>query len=342
MDIVVCTSPNDRARAKTYVHGLTLEGYRAWSDQDLLLGHSRHDLKANRLAAAKANIVLWTEDSVRCRETFSAANRALAASKLIPIVEDKLTALDLPMPHDGIHFARFGNIEPVRHALGSLGVAVVGNPWKPLLIRTRKRLGEGLDCELVAGKFTRDKHWEFEAYLADAPSDRTFAGTRIAELSIKADELPQWSWGVPDAPEKRPDWHWGWLLLQDLLHGLAGNDAKTTRSEAKPPLAMSPPALTAKNGSPSRLDRGLKRRAAVPSNAHLHLFHLIAGRAHRLQKPQEQPMDDIRDFIIEAAGFATVIESHQLEEHQLVFTTLLTKPGEEHRLEVTIKKAPKT
>jgi hypothetical protein len=29
MDIVVCSSPEDRARAKTYVHGLTLEGYTA-------------------------------------------------------------------------------------------------------------------------------------------------------------------------------------------------------------------------------------------------------------------------------------------------------------------------
>jgi hypothetical protein len=48
-------------------------------------------------------------------------------------------------------------------------------------------------------------------------------------------------------------------------------------------------------------------------------------------------MDDIRDFIIETAGFAFVIESHRIEEHQLVFTTLLTKPGEEHRLEVTIR-----
>ena len=53
-------------------------------------------------------------------------------------------------------------------------------------------------------------------------------------------------------------------------------------------------------------------------------------------------MDDIRDFIIEAAGFAIVIESHRLENNQLVFTTLLTKPGEEHRLEVTIREVPQT
>lgn len=53
-------------------------------------------------------------------------------------------------------------------------------------------------------------------------------------------------------------------------------------------------------------------------------------------------MDDIRDFIIEAAGFSFVIESHRLEDDQLAFTTIVTKPGEEHRLEVTIREAPKT
>jgi len=53
-------------------------------------------------------------------------------------------------------------------------------------------------------------------------------------------------------------------------------------------------------------------------------------------------MDDIHDFIIEMAGFAFVIENHRLEDDQLVFTTLVTKPGEEYRLEVTIREAPET
>ena len=48
-------------------------------------------------------------------------------------------------------------------------------------------------------------------------------------------------------------------------------------------------------------------------------------------------MDDIRDFIVEAAGFAIVIESRRLDDNQLVFTIRLTEPGEEHRLEVTIR-----
>lgn len=286
MDIVVCSSREDRARAKTYVYGLTLEGYRAWSDQDLLLGQSRHDLTASRLAAAKAIIVLWTEDSVKCRETLSIANRALAAGKLIPIVEDKLTALDLPMTHDGIHFAQFDEIEPVRHALASLGVEVVGTPWKPLLIRTRKRLGEGMDCEFVAGKFSRDRQWEFEVHLSDFASDMTFAGTNITEVTIKSLGLPWWEWSVPDAPGKRPDWHWGWLLLQDLLHGLAGNDVKTTRAEAKPSPATSPAERTVGKATSYHLVGGSKRRTTVPSSAHLQLFHLIAERAHRLQMTQ--------------------------------------------------------
>jgi hypothetical protein len=53
-------------------------------------------------------------------------------------------------------------------------------------------------------------------------------------------------------------------------------------------------------------------------------------------------MDDIRDFIIEAAGFAIAIESHRPEEDQLTFITRLTKPGEEHRLEVTIREVVDT
>jgi len=48
-------------------------------------------------------------------------------------------------------------------------------------------------------------------------------------------------------------------------------------------------------------------------------------------------MNDIHDFIIEAAGFSFVIESHRLEEERLVFTRVLTRSGQEHRLEVTIR-----
>lgn len=48
-------------------------------------------------------------------------------------------------------------------------------------------------------------------------------------------------------------------------------------------------------------------------------------------------MNDIHDFIIEAAGFSFAIESHRLEEDRLVFITVLTKSGEEHRLEVTVR-----
>lgn len=48
-------------------------------------------------------------------------------------------------------------------------------------------------------------------------------------------------------------------------------------------------------------------------------------------------MDDIRDFIIETTGYSFRIESHRLEDDLLVFTTVVTKDGEEHRLEVTIR-----
>lgn len=53
-------------------------------------------------------------------------------------------------------------------------------------------------------------------------------------------------------------------------------------------------------------------------------------------------MDDIRDFIIEMAGYAIRIESHRLEEDQLTFTAQFSSPGETHKLEVTIREARET
>jgi hypothetical protein len=53
-------------------------------------------------------------------------------------------------------------------------------------------------------------------------------------------------------------------------------------------------------------------------------------------------MDDIREFIIEAAGFAFSIESLRMEDDELVFVARATRQGEEHRLEVTIREQPQS
>ena len=98
---------------------------------------------------------------------------------------------------------------------------------KPILISKFERLkkhdvagGLAMDCDYMEGTFSRAEDWSFEIYLDDKPMTEHFR-TRITELYLKAGGVPQWWWEASDDQDKRPEWHYGWLIFQDLMHGIS-------------------------------------------------------------------------------------------------------------------------
>ena len=96
----------------------------------------------------------------------------------------------------------------------------------PIEIARYDRLTKnGLDCDYVTGRFTRDLEFHFQIYFEDEPNEYTYKDTRISEMYIEHGGAIQWSWAGPPL-DKEPDWDYGQLLLADLLEGIAFTDTQ--------------------------------------------------------------------------------------------------------------------
>ena len=230
-DIFVSYSKSDVKDAKSFINELKTEGYEVWWDSNLIPGKAFHDKISKQLEKSKVVIVLWTKSSVKSRWVLSEANRALAHDKLLPILADELDVLDLPAPHDTIHYLRRNSIKEIRDTIRSHGALISGIPWKPIIVDQFERLKKydvagnlAMDCDYVVGRFSRAEDWAFEIYFDDKPNDSTFLDTRLSEFYIKCGDVTQWWWGAGDDEDKLPDWHYGWLVFQDLMHGITKID----------------------------------------------------------------------------------------------------------------------
>lgn len=104
-DIFISYSSQDAADVAHIAAGLEAEGYSVWRDRKLQAHRSYSDEIEERLASARAVLVLWSYSAVRSQWVRSEADRARLGSKLIQAAIDDAA---LPMPFDQIQCVSIG------------------------------------------------------------------------------------------------------------------------------------------------------------------------------------------------------------------------------------------
>ena len=77
-------------------------GYHVWRDDELPAHRAYAEVIEERLAAAKAVVVIWSAEAAKSQWVFSEANRAREDGKLVQLSVDDAR---LPMPFDTIQCA---------------------------------------------------------------------------------------------------------------------------------------------------------------------------------------------------------------------------------------------
>jgi adenylate cyclase len=101
-DIFVSYARSTEADATRIADALRAVGYGVWIDHQLPAHRAYGDVIEERLAAAKAVLVLWSDEAVKSQWVRSEANRAREDGKLVQVTLDNAR---LPMPFDQIQCA---------------------------------------------------------------------------------------------------------------------------------------------------------------------------------------------------------------------------------------------
>jgi hypothetical protein len=116
-DIFVSYSKKDVAEARLIAALLEGQGYSVWWDRKLVAGNEFRRAITEQLDAAKAVIVLWTENSVNLVWVKAEAQRAYSNLKLVPLKVRLLRCDQIPLPFSELHTADFDNHEAVLAAV---------------------------------------------------------------------------------------------------------------------------------------------------------------------------------------------------------------------------------
>jgi hypothetical protein len=116
-DVFISYSKPDRdlvAKLSTY---LEAEGWSVWYDKGLVPGDAFRDEIMKQLAAARAVITVWTENSVKSEWVRAEAGRAKADGKLIPTKTPSLPYDAIPLPFGEMHTENVTSFELMRAAV---------------------------------------------------------------------------------------------------------------------------------------------------------------------------------------------------------------------------------
>ena len=101
-DIFISYARSTAAQARQVADALLEMGYAVWRDDELPAHRPYAEVIEERLAAAKAVVVIWSAEAAKSQWVFSEANRAREDGKLIQL---SLDGTRLPMPFDTIQCA---------------------------------------------------------------------------------------------------------------------------------------------------------------------------------------------------------------------------------------------
>jgi TIR domain len=116
-DIFISYSKSDHALALKLSAFLESEGWSVWWDKSLGAADLYRDEIMKQLAAARAVITIWTENSIRSDWVRAEAGRAKADGKLIPVKTSELTYGDIPLPFGEMQTENLESNELIRAAV---------------------------------------------------------------------------------------------------------------------------------------------------------------------------------------------------------------------------------
>jgi hypothetical protein len=116
-DIFISYSKKDADQARLIAALLEAQGYSVWWDTSLETGDEfRHEI-TQQLDAAKAVVVLWTDNSVKSVWVNAEASRAYSVRKLVPLKARLLPADQIPLPFSELQTTNVANHEAVLAAV---------------------------------------------------------------------------------------------------------------------------------------------------------------------------------------------------------------------------------
>ncbi|HUO11875.1 MAG TPA: TIR domain-containing protein [Caulobacteraceae bacterium] len=101
-DVFISYARPNADAARAVAEALRGLGHEVWRDDELPAHRAYAEVIEERLAAAKAVLVIWSSDAVKSQWVFSEANRAREDGKLVQM---SLDATRLPMPFDTVQCA---------------------------------------------------------------------------------------------------------------------------------------------------------------------------------------------------------------------------------------------
>jgi hypothetical protein len=116
-DIFISYSKADHALALKLSAFLESEGWTVWWDKSLGVADLYRDEIMKQLAAARAVITIWTENSVKSDWVRAEAGRAKAEGKLIPVKTPDVAYADIPLPFGEMHTENIGSTDLIRAAI---------------------------------------------------------------------------------------------------------------------------------------------------------------------------------------------------------------------------------
>src|SRR5262245_47700092 len=116
-DIFISYAKADHALALKLSAFLEAEGWSVWWDQSLGAADLYRDEIMKQLAAARAVITIWTENSVKSDWVRAEAGRAKAEGKLIPVKTPDVAYGDIPLPFGEMHTENIATTDLIRAAV---------------------------------------------------------------------------------------------------------------------------------------------------------------------------------------------------------------------------------
>ena len=116
-DIFISYSKADHALALKLSAFLEAEGWTVWWDKSLGAADLYRDEIMKQLAAARAVITIWTENSIKSDWVRAEAGRAKAEGKLIPVKTPDVAYADIPLPFGEMHTENVGSTELIIAAI---------------------------------------------------------------------------------------------------------------------------------------------------------------------------------------------------------------------------------
>ena len=128
-DVFISYARSTAAEAQRVADTLRALGYDVWRDDELPAHRAFAEVIEERLAAAKAVVVIWSAEAVKSQWVRSEANRARADNKLVQLTVDSAR---LPMPFEQIQCVDLAGWNGAANAPGWR--SVLSSRW-PSLIR---------------------------------------------------------------------------------------------------------------------------------------------------------------------------------------------------------------